>query len=94
MAKKTVTPEVVPTIVFMDPKNWVGVKAIAIDDSKETSRAKFLRHIRGFDGMSVAAWAADVATNPPATSKGKTAYTAKQWITWCQKVGIVEITNA
>ncbi len=92
MTKKT--KEIVPTIVFMPASNWKGVKEIAIADSKETSRAKFLRHIRSFDGKPVAAWAAAVQKNPPAVSKGKSAYTATQWITWCEKVGIVEITNA
>ncbi len=90
LAMKAVT---LPRIVFMETANWKGVKAIAIDDSKETSRAKFLRHIRSFDGETVQDWAADVAANPPATSKGKTAYTAKQWLTWCEKVGIVEISG-
>ena len=100
MAKKTVkkdAPTTVPTILFMETANWDSKHVLpsAIADEKETSRAKFLRHVKGFDGKPVADWAADVAANAPAKSKNpKKPYTAKQWITWFVKAGVVEITDA
>ncbi len=98
MSKKTSkkTTEAVPTIVFMAETNWVAKHVLpsAIADEKETSRAKFLRHVKGFDGKTVAAWEAAVKANPPAKRKNaKKPYTAKQWLTWFVKAGVVEIAS-
>ena len=95
-AKKTEVTEIA-TIVFMPESNWdeKHVKPVAMQGEKDkSSRAAFMHHVKGFDGKSVESWAAAVAKTPPAIAKGKNAYTAKQWITWFVKAGIVEITIA
>ena len=100
MSKKTVkkdAPAAVPTIVFMAESNWneKHVKPVAMQGEKDkSSRAAFMHHVKAFDGKPVADWAAAVAKKPPAIAKGKNAYTAKQWITWFVKAGVVEVHDA
>ena len=92
--KATPAVETVPTIMFMAESNWNAkhVKPVAMQGEKDkSSRAAFMHHVKAFDGKPVAEWAAAVDKKAPAIAKGKNAYTAKQWITWFVKAGVVEI---
>ena len=94
---KIVATETVSTIMIMAETNWVEkhVKPGANAENKETSRAKFMRHVARWDGLPWAEWNAACAKKMPATPPtGKAPYTAKQWMTWFVKAGVVELHDA
>ena len=92
---KTAAPTTVPTIVCMEAANWIPKHVLpsAIAEEKTTARAEWMRHVARFDGLTVAEYSADITRKHPKASTGKP-YTAKQWLTWFVKAGVIEIVEA
>lgn len=92
---KTAAPKTVATIMVMEEANWVEkhVKPGANVEGKESARALWMQHVAEFDGKTVEAYTADIAKKHPKISTGKP-YTAKQWLTWFEKAGVIEVVEA
>ena len=90
-------PKPVLTIMFMAESNWVEkhVKPVAMEgDRNKSSRSSWLHHVKDYDGKPLTDWVLAVQDSPPARASGKNAYTPKQWMTWFQKAGVVELVSA